>query len=464
MIRAIPAISRSPLAWLERAVSRWGDLVALPILGPPVLLANTPDAARHVLQANHRNYTKATIQYGALSAVTGLGLLTSDGPDWRRHRRAVQPAFHAAVLPDLARTTLRAASAPGLWDGAPFGADPAGQGAGRLVDADAAAMRVMLDVVTACLFSQSAGPDGQRVINAVDAALQAVVARARSPLVGPLARIPTPAQRRQRRAVQTLDHACRELIAHRRAVPDPVHSPGSAGPVSAAGPGAVPQDLLGLLLQAQDAGVLTGTEVRDELVTMIIAGHETVASSLTWTLALLADDPRVQDRLHAELDLVLAGGSPGWDDLPALPYLRAVVRESLRLYPPAWVITRRAVGPDLVAGVRVPAGTLIILSPWLLHRRSEDWPQPLRFDPERFLVDAGRRDGYLPFGAGPRLCIGRDLALMQATLVLAQLLREHQVRRPPGTAAPAVDALVTLRPKGGLPLVISSRPGRSAAS
>jgi cytochrome P450 len=436
MIRSIPAISRDPLAWLERTVAQYGDLVALPMPRTPVLLVNTPEAARHVLQANHRNYTKATIQYGALSAVTGQGLLTCDGPVWRQHRRVVQPAFHPTAFPGLAETTLKAASAAGHWDGPPCGPD-----GGQLVDVDGASMRVMLDVVTSCLFSEAAGPDGEGLIKAVDAALHAVVARARSPLAGPLAQLPTPARRRQRLAVQTLDQACRKLVARRRSA-------------RASRP-----DLLGLLLQAQDDGVLSEAEVRDELVTLIIAGYETVASSLAWTLHLIAGSKAVQEQIHAELDNVLAARAPGWDDLAKLHYVRAVVQESLRLYPPAWVITRRAAGPDEVGGVAVPARTLIILSPWLLHRRTGDWSDPLRFDPSRFFGDGGleRHDGYLPFGAGPRLCIGRDVALMQATLVLADLLRGRSLSRPPSAREPAVDALVTLRPRGGLPLIVSPR-------
>jgi cytochrome P450 len=439
MIRAVPAISRDPLRWLEQAVARYGDLVAFPMPRSAVLLANTPAAARQVLQLNHTNYTKATVQYGALCAVTGQGLLTADHPAWLRHRRAVQPAFHPGVLPALADLTVRAASAPGHWAGV-----PAGPGGVRRVDADAAAMRVMLDVVTACLFSQATGPQSEAVIGAVDEALHAVVARVRSPLVGPLARLPSPARRRQQRAVATLDAACARLVAGRRA-------------------GEAHEDLLGLLLSAQDAGALDAREVRDEIVTLIIAGYETVASSLAWTLDLVAGHDAVQQQIHAELDRVLAGRAPGGDDLAALPYLRAVVQESLRLFPPAWVITRRATGSDEVGGIAVPAGTLVILSPWLLHRRDQEWHRPLSFEPARFAVAGVRREGYLPFGAGPRLCIGREVALMQATLVLAQVLSGHRITRPEGAAAPGVQALVTLRPRNGMPLLFSPRVSTSRA-
>jgi cytochrome P450 len=226
-------------------------------------------------------------------------------------------------------------------------------------------------------------------------------------------------------------------------------------------PGTGP-DALGYLLAAADAGELDARAVRDELVTLVIAGHETVACALTWTLHLLATHQGVQDRLHAELDAVLGSPArvPTWPDLGRLTWTRAVLEESLRLYPPAWVISRRAVVDDVVAGVDVTAGTLIVISPWVLHRRAAAWPQPRRFDPARFLDPrAGRPAGhYLPFGLGPRLCIGRDAALVQAVAVLACLLPGRRLRAV--VPAPAVRAMVTLRPAGGLPLRLEADPGR----
>jgi cytochrome P450 len=221
-------------------------------------------------------------------------------------------------------------------------------------------------------------------------------------------------------------------------------------------------DVLALLLRSADAeGGLTEREVRDELVTLVIAGHETVASCLTWALHLLAENPAVQDRLAGELESLPGDRPLRPDDLRALAFTRAVVDEALRLFPPAWVITRRALAPDVVEGVDVPAGTLVIVSPWLLHRRAESWPDPLRFAPERFLAGGAAqgppRGDYIPFGAGPRLCIGRDVALVQAVLILATLLRGRRVVRAPGIPAPRVDALVTLRPHGGLPLRLLPR-------
>jgi cytochrome P450 len=438
MVRAVPAIRRDPLAYLRGVTARYGDLVAFPMPRTPVLLVNDPAGAARVLRDNHRAWGKATVQYRALSAVTGTGLLTADGDEWRRRRRVAQPAFGHGALDGVAAQAVAAGDAlRAEWDAA---------GPATPVDADAAAMRAMLAVVGRTLFAADLAPDARRVVGAVDTALHAVVRRSASPLtLGPLDRLPTPSRRRLRRAVATLDAVAADLVARRRATP-------------AAG-----DDVLTLLLRAADAGVLTGRAVRDEIVTLVIAGHETVASCLTWTLHLLAAHPEAQCDLHAELDAVLGGRAPAWADLPALPYTRAVVEEALRLYPPAWVITRRALAGDVVAGVEVPAGTLAVLSPWLLHRRPACWPDPDRFDPARFLGSgapagpAAADAGYLPFGAGPRLCIGRDLALVEAVLVVAALLRDREVARPPGAPEPRVDALVTLRPRGGLPLLLRPR-------
>jgi cytochrome P450 len=428
MVRDVPAIRRDPLSYLARTVARHGDLVAFPMPRTPVLLVNTVAGARRVLVENHGAYSKRTVQYGALSMVTGAGLLTADGELWRSRRRIDQPAFHHSSLDAVAVEAVRAAERlRAAW--------PDG---GAVVDVDAAALQATLEVVGRTLFGADVGSGGERVVAAVLEALEVVVSRARTPVPGWL---PTPSGRRLARAVRTLDEACAAVVAQRR-------RDGVAG-----------EDLLALLLRAADTGTVDARAVRDELVTMVIAGHETVASALTWTLHLLATHPAAQQRLHAELDAVLAGREPAWGDLPALTWTRAVVDEALRLFPPAWVLSRRALTDDVVDGVAVPSGTVVILSPWLLHRRADVFADPERFDPERFGGPAARqvpRGAYLPFGAGPRQCIGRDFALVETVLVLAALLRDRVVLPVPGRS-PRVDALVTLRPRGGLPLRLLHR-------
>ena len=213
-------------------------------------------------------------------------------------------------------------------------------------------------------------------------------------------------------------------------------------------------------LPRQIGSTLSRAQVRDQVVTFIVAGHETVASALTWAWSLLADDDVARQCLRAEAEAV--GGRPGIDDLPRLPWAAAVLDEVLRLYPPAWLVTRRSLEPDVLGGVDVPGDALIIVSPWIVHRDARLWPDPERFDPGRFLDDDGhrRRDlvassAYLPFGAGPRLCIGRDMALLEGVLVLASLAAQVELERvgPPPRAVP----LVTVRPEGGLPLRVRVR-------
>jgi cytochrome P450 len=445
MLRDLLGIRRDPLAYLRSAVERWGDHVAFPLPSTPVLFVNTVAGARRVLVENAGAWSKRTVQYGALSLVTGSGLLTSDGSAWREARRVAQPAFHRSGLAAVAEQSVAAAERlRSRWDAA----------GGGVVDVDAAALQATLEVVGRTLFggdvTAEGVDDGERVVAAVLEALGVVVSRARTPVPGWL---PTPSRRRLRRANRVMDEVVERVVARRRAT------------------GELGDDLLGLLLAAVDEGRLPPEAVRGELVTMVIAGHETVASCLTWTLHLLAQHPEAQQRLHAELDGVLGGsGSPGgpsapgalraptWEDLRDLPWTRAVVDESLRLYPPAWVVTRRADADDVVDGVAVPAGTLVIVSPWLLQRRADAHPEPERFDPGRFTGEgpAVPRGAYLPFGAGARLCIGRDFALTEAVLVLAALLRDRAVRPVPGRE-PVLEALVTLRAKDGLVLRLEPR-------
>ncbi len=448
MVRAVPGIRRDPLAFLARTVARYGDLVAFPMPRTPVLLVNTPSAAHRVLVAGHRGYTKHTAQYSSLAMVTGQGLLTSDGEVWRRSRRLAQPAFHRSTLDVVAREAVSAAgSLRSMWTAAP----------GGVVDVEQACLKATMSVIGRTLFGSDLHGRGEDLIRAVLDALDVVVRRVRTPVPVP-GWLPTAGNCALRKANSALDDASARLVAERRSATAQRDD-----------------DLLGLLLAAVGEGLIDVRQLRDELVTMVIAGHETVATSLAWTLYLLATHPEMQQRLHHELEQVLGtagdGRDPGWGDLGDLSWTRAVIDESLRLYPPAWVVSRKAVADDVLDEMPVPAGTLVIISPWLLHRREQDWACPDMFDPTRFLQRGDRRSdradradraagcSYLPFGAGPRLCIGRDFALVESVLMLATLLRRHQVE-PAGAGAGSaveVDALVTMRPRGGLPLRLRSR-------
>jgi cytochrome P450 len=313
-----------------------------------------------------------------------------------------------------------------------------------VVDVAALTHRIGLDAVGRALFSADLSGQAQRLLDATSAAAELVVRLGRSVL--PTATwAPTRTNVRLRRTRRRLDASCAELIAQRRA---------RGGRSREATHG---DDLLGLLL---DSG-LPDAAIRDELVTMVIAGHETVAAALAWTLMLLAEHQPVQDRVRAEL-----AAHPGpvslLDHRDRLPWTRAVIDEALRLYPPAWALSRRAQHADVIGGVPVPVGTLVIVSPWLLHRRPQSWPDPLAFRPERFLGTgpAAARAGYAPFGLGPRLCIGREFALGEMVVVLSRLLREHRLGLPRGWSRPAAQALVAVHPRGGMPLTVTPVAGR----
>ncbi len=431
MLLSLRRMLGDPLAYLGAARDTYGPLTAFVVADPPAVLLSDPDDVHRVLVANHRGYTKRTIQYDTLATVTGDGLLVSDPPLWTSRRRIVQPAFHRETLASVATHSVAAARAQ---------VEMLGPG---VVDVDEAMMHAALEVVGAALFSTDLSGHAATLVPAVLTALDRVVVRARSPWLPPPA-VPTPGNLRLRKALATIDGAVAQMTRARRA--------GRSG--------AARGDVLDLLLaglEDQDDAP-TQAAVRDETVTLLIAGHETVASALTWAWHLLVDHPEVYERLLAEVDSL--DGDPGLDDLPRLPFTRAVLDEALRLYPPAWVLTRKAAADDCLAGYRVPAGSLVLVSTWTLHRDPALWPQAASFRPQRWLGDASERAprwAYLPFGAGPRQCIGKDFALVEATLLLAVVARRVRFARPAGVGPPRVEALVTLRPKGGLPLAVHRR-------
>ena len=430
MARAFRSVRADPLSFLSEVSEKFGDLVSFPVPGPPALLVNDPEVARHVLQTAARNWGKDTVQYAALARVTGQGLLASAEPSWIEHRRLAAPAFHHQRL-DAVGEQVRAAAAAAVE--ARLGTDAFRSG--DVVDVAALTHRIGLDAVGRALFSADLSGHAQQLLRATSDAADLVVRLGRSVL--PRAQwTPTRTNLRLRATRRRLDASAAQIIAERRGRSSDRTSHGD--------------DLLGLLI---DSG-LTDSEVRDELVTMVIAGHETVAASLAWTLMLLAEHPTAQDRLRAEL-AAHAGPVSLVGHRDALPWTRAVIDEALRLYPPAWALSRRSHGPDVVGGRDVPAGTLVIISPWLVHRRDDPWTDPLAFRPERFLDPAAARSSYLPFGQGPRLCIGREFALGEMVLVLAELLREHRVGVPSGWSRPAAQAQVAVHPRGGMPLSVT---------
>ena len=438
MLRSFGQIRHDPLQYLVRTHAQFGPIVQFPIPRPPSYLVADAESARRVLVTHARGYDKHTLQYSALSLVTGDGLLTSDGEVWRRQRRLVQPAFHHEAIDAVGDHVAQALGRlDRRWGRLPV--------RGAIVDLDEVLMRATLEVVGSSLFGADLSGAAHRLTEATLSALDVVIARARVP-VAPPAWVPTPANRQLSTAVRTLDAAVADMVAQRRA-----ETAGSR-----------PADMLDLLLAPDAEGDrLSTAEIRDQVVTFIVAGHETVASALTWAMWLISGDDAVQERLADEAREALGDRPVTMADLPRLPLARAVLDEALRLYPPAWLITRRALVPDELGGRAIPAGALVILSPYLVHRDAAAWPEPERFDPDRFIDRTGRGGQaslhYWPFGAGPRLCIGREFALVEGTLLLAGIMRQVRVSRVRGIPAPRAIPLVTIRPDAGLPLAVSRR-------
>ncbi len=431
ILSSLPKLRDDTLGFLETADKQYGDLIRFKIGPLNAFVLNHPTYIQHVLQDNNKNYTKDTFQYNGLSKVTGRGLLTSDGDLWLQQRRRMQPAFHrqringfGALMADAA---VRKANE---WQ------------TGQSIDVDREMMELALEILGKALLGVDLRTEAPILTSAVLVALDHVVHSFKSPDVLP-AFFSTPRRRKFKQAMKILDGAVQEIISHHRRKKD--------ASVDA-------KSLLDVMLYSTDDNnqIMSDQQVRDEIITILIAGHETVASALTWACYLLASNPQVEERLHQELKQVLEGRAPTVDDFPALDFTRRVFDEALRLYPPAWLVTRKAVQDDVIAGVEIPAGSLIVVSITNVHKNPDFWENPLAFIPDRFLPDQSKarpKFAYLPFGGGPRLCIGNYFALLEGPLVLASIYQKHSLKLAQDQKV-LVDALVTLRPRDGLPMQV----------
>jgi cytochrome P450 len=414
-------IRRDRLGALAHVAATYGD-VATFRLGPQRLaLLNHPDLVEDVLVTRARLFRKGRALERA-KRLLGQGLLTADGDDHLRQRRLVQPAFHKARIAGYAETmiahTRRTAD---RWrDRDTF-------------DVSAEMNRLTLTIVGETLFGADVEADAGAVRQALTAVFDAFPLTM-SPFAPILEKLPLPIVKRYRRAQATLDRLIYRIIEDRRRRQD------DRG------------DLLSMLLLATDeegdGGRMTDRQVRDEAMTLFLAGHETTSNALAWTWYLLAQHPAIERRLHAEVDAVLATGTPSVDDFPRLTYTRMVLAEAMRRYPPAWGIGRRAIEDYDAGGYTIPKGTVVLLSQYLLHRDARFFDDPERFDPDRWLPERqkGRpKYAYFPFGGGNRVCIGESFAWMEGVLVLATLARQWRLELRETEPAP-MQAVITLRP------------------
>jgi len=436
LIGHLARMRRDPLGTLL-AASRLGDVTRIH-MGPRgwAFLATHPDAVKRIFLDNQANYTKQTRGFDTLRVFLGQGLLTSEGSFWRRQRRIAQPAFHHRHLQRFAAKMIAAAEdLADRWESR----------ARRNERFDLAAdmMRVTLRVVGECLFSTDPSHESSRIGPHVEVLLEHFISRTMSPVTLPLS-WPLARNRMVRRAIEEMHALVDAIVAERQR----------------SGPGEEP-DLLDLLMTTEDSETgerMDAGQLRDEVLTLLIAGHETTAAALSWTFVLLAKHPEIDRRLESELAAL--GAAPlGLEVLERAPFVGQVIQESLRLYPPAWIVARKTMEQDELCGVRVPPGHLAITSPWATHRRPDLFVDPDRFDPDRFGA-AGPAAGYsrfayFPFGGGPRICIGNGFALMEAKLILATLRRRFRVEL--ATSDPIEPLpLLTLRCRDGVPAVVRS--------
>jgi cytochrome P450 len=415
---------------------QYGDILYYRIALWYVYRLGHPDFAQRLLQDNHRNYNKQSIDYNILRRVSGNGLISSEGAFWLRQRRLMQPLFHRKRIHALGSVMTEAAERMlGRW-----GTEIK---AGEPLDVAEAMTGLTMDIVSRALFSLDIGETAvsfSRAFSNVNEYLGSL-----DPLFVIAPWLPTAGMNKYRAGMAELNRIIYGLIAERRA--NPLHGN---------------DDMLTLLIEAQDEETgerMTDEQIRDETITLLIAGHETTANALAWTWYLLAQHPEQREELERELEAVLAGRVPTMADIPQLVYTEKVIKESMRLYPPAWFISRTAIDWDELAGYPIPPKSFLSISTYLIHHHPDFWPEPFQFDPERFDAEqekARPRYAYIPFGGGPRMCIGNHFAMTEAILLLATIAQHYRLDLAPGQVA-IPEPLITLRPKGGLPMLVTQR-------
>lgn len=444
--------SRAPgpkgLPWLGSVLPAWKDPVSLFMqsrkdfgdvvrfkFGPyDYYLVNDPDVIRHVLVDGAKTYTKSR-NYLGLKLVLGDGLLTSEGDFWRRQRKLAQPAFHRESMEEFAHQMSYATRAMlTRWE-----AEDAKGDAGSSSDAFCALaemMRLTFRIVGLTLFSTDVDAEAQEVGQAMTVAMHHADDWAEALWNFP-AWVPTPKNVRFKSAMKTLDSVVYRIIESRRA--DPTQK----------------KDLLGMLMAAVDEsgeGGMTDKQLRDEVITLVLAGHETTANLLAWTFYLLSSRPEITARIREEAKAVLGDRDPALADVPRLAYTKMVLEEVLRLYPPAWAFERQSTTTDKLGAFDIAKGSIVGVSPYVLHRHPKFWENPEEFDPTRFSAEksaARSRYSYLPFGGGPRMCIGNAFAMMEAQIILAMVARDYVLTKEP-THPVELDPRITLRPRHGI--------------
>jgi cytochrome P450 len=419
-------LARDPLAFLDRVTAEHGDVMRFHLANHHVYMFNHPDAIEQILVTQREHLIKDKFTR-VLSPLLGNGLLISEGETWRKHRRLAQPAFHRDRIAAYADTMVQYAErAVSTWK------------PGETLEMHSELLRLTLDIVAKTLF----GVEVSDVARRIGAALDVLTARyAGTGNLIPLT-LPTPGNIRAKRAIAEMDAIVYGIIRERRKT-------GDTG------------DLISMLLGStfDDGSKMPDAQIRDEAMTMLVAGHETAALTLGYTLHLLARHPDVYERLTREIDDVLGERAATFADLPKLELADAIVREAMRLYPPAWAIGREATSPCEIGGYPIAVGTQLWVAQWVVHRDARWFADPVAWKPDRWANGFAKtlpKHAYFPFGGGPRVCIGNTFAMMEAVLLLVTIAR--RIRMKPASDAPlALAPSVTLRPKNGILLQMHAR-------
>jgi cytochrome P450 len=434
LIGNLPLFNADPLGIYTRWAREFGDIFYYRAAWIDVYFLNHPRLIEQVLVSQSQNFAKDKVIQNSRWFL-GEGLLTSEGSGWLRQRRLAQPAFHRERMASYGNTMAAYAEEMlDTWQD------------GEVRDIHREMMQLTMRIVAKVLFSVEVKADTEKVASALNV-LMRHTSGGRMILPPILRHVPVPALMRVKGAVRELDGIVNRIIQQRRAS------------------GKDTGDLLSMLMAArdEDGSGMTDRQLRDEILTFLLAGHETTAVSLSWTWYLLSEHPEVARKLREELSQVLGGRTPQLEDFPRLPYTDKVVKESMRLYPPAWSLARTVANEVEIEGYRLPVGANVVMSQWILHHDPRFFEQPEQFNPDRWTPDAIQRlpkFAYFPFGGGPRLCIGASFAMMEAGLLLAAMAQRFQLRLVPGHPVAALPS-ITLRPKHGIWMSLSKTPVRS---
>jgi cytochrome P450 len=437
LLLKLSALQRQPIEYLGDLWREYGDLVRLPVMpGLTMFLAVHPDHVEHILSLHPDRYAKPDFFLKPMGLVQGKGLFSSEGEYWHKQRRLMQPAFQQKQLVNLYGVMWHCVEELLLeWERKPEG---------EIFDIAAAMKQITLRILGLTLFSVDISGESDQLGQALRTALEYVYYRLNTPLTLPLW-VPTPRNLKFRQAKQILDEVVLEIIRSRR-----------QNPIE-------PTDLLSILLACRDEETgegMSDRELQDELITLINAGHETTATTLAWTWYLLGSHPDVMAKMQAEIQSVLQGSHPTFESLPKLQYLRQVFYESARVRPVGLgTAPRVALENDEIQGYCIPKGSLFIIASYFSGRHPDFWDNPEEFNPDRFLpeqVSQRPKFAFLPFGAGPHTCIGKNYALMEATAILVGIAQRFQIDLLPNQPI-EIDPRFTLSPKYGIKVTVRKR-------